>query len=303
MAERLNVFPSRMVLTALKERIIAAKTGHSLLKRKSDAIKANLNTILRDILETKRRLFKVMMRDAAFSHTEAQYYAGNFNSQVIEATKVATFRLKTTIKNVAGVKLPVFKKYDEDYKGDTIIALSSGGRQVVKAKETFTKALLDLVSLATLQTHLKTLDEALKITNRRVNALEFVIVPLLENTIKYIISELDEQEREDNFRIKKVKDIRMRDEEKEIEDKKQTALLLARWASNRPAAPQTTATAATARPAAPQASAQNQSVASATAQSILADSADDVTAADVVGLLTGGSSKGKGKGKGGTDET
>jgi len=150
MADRLNVFPSRMVLTALKERIIAAKIGHSLLKRKSDAIKANLNTILRDILETKRRLFKVMMRDAAFSHTEAQYYAGNFNSQVIEATKVATFRLKTTIKNVAGVKLPVFKKYEEDYKGDTIIALSSGGRQVVKAKETFTKALLDLVSLAIL---------------------------------------------------------------------------------------------------------------------------------------------------------
>ncbi len=72
MAERLNVFPSRMyvvpfalapssrliklswdcrVLTALKERMVAAKTGHSLLKRKSDAIKANLNSILREILE------------------------------------------------------------------------------------------------------------------------------------------------------------------------------------------------------------------------------------------------------------
>ncbi len=70
----------------------------------------------------------------------------------------------------------------------------------MKAKEAFTLALMDMVTLATKQTHLKTLDEALKVTNRRVNALEFVILPLLENTIKYIISELDEQEREDNYR-------------------------------------------------------------------------------------------------------
>lgn len=219
MAERLNVFPSRMVLTALKERMVAAKTGHSLLKRKSDAIKANLNSILREILEVKKRLFKVMMRDAAFAHTEAEYYAGKFNSQVIESTKSASFRIKTSIKNVAGVKLPVFKKVDDDHAGEPIIGLSSGGRFVVKAKEAFTSALMDMVTLATKQTHLKTLDEALKVTNRRVNALEFVILPLLENTIKYIISELDEQEREDNYRIKKVKDNRTRDEEKENEEK------------------------------------------------------------------------------------
>jgi len=209
-----------MVLTALKERVVAAKTGHSLLKRKSDAIKANLNNILRDILDTKRRLFKITMRDAAFSHTEATYYAGPFNSQVIDTTKLASFRLKTTIKNVAGVRLPVFRKYDEDQSGETIIGLSSGGRYVVKCKEMFTKALLDLVTLATLQTHLKTLDEALKVTNRRVNALEFVILPLLDNTMKYVDSELGEQEREDNYRIKKVKDIRTRDQEREDDEKR-----------------------------------------------------------------------------------
>jgi len=208
------------VLTALKERVVAAKTGHSLLKRKSDAIKANLNNILRDILDTKRRLFKITMRDAAFSHTEATYYAGPFNSQVIDTTKLASFRLKTTIKNVAGVRLPVFRKYDEDQSGETIIGLSSGGRYVVKCKEMFTKALLDLVTLATLQTHLKTLDEALKVTNRRVNALEFVILPLLDNTMKYVDSELGEQEREDNYRIKKVKDIRTRDQERDDDEKR-----------------------------------------------------------------------------------
>lgn len=219
MAERLNVFPSRMVLTALKERMAAAKTGHSLLKRKSDAIKANLNSILREILELKKKLFKTVMRDAAFAHTEAEYYAGKFNSQIIENTSNASYKLKTSIKNVAGVKLPVFKKHEDESADNKNIGLSSGGKAIMKTKEAFTVALNDMVSLATKQTHLKTLDEALKVTNRRVNALEFVILPLLENTIKYIISELDEQEREDNYRIKKVKDNRTRDEERENEEK------------------------------------------------------------------------------------
>jgi len=75
----------------------------------------------------------------------------------------------------------------------------------------FTKTLDDLVLLASLQTSLRTLDEALKITNRRVNALEFVVIPKLENTITYIKSELDELEREDTYRIKKVKDLRSQD--------------------------------------------------------------------------------------------
>lgn len=53
------------------------------------------------------------------------------------------------------------------------------------------------------------------VTNRRVNALEFVIMPMLYNTIKYIISELDELEREDQYRIKKVKDLRSQQDEAE----------------------------------------------------------------------------------------
>jgi len=239
---RLNVFPSRMVLTGLKERVIAAKNGHSLLKRKSDAIKANLNIILKEILEVKRRLFKTTMREAAVSHTDAVYYAGNFNSQVIENTKVSTYRIRSHIKNVAGVKLPIFKKADDDGapQAETMVGLATGGRQVVKCKESFVRALTDLVVLASLQTSLKTLDDALKVTNRRVNALEFVVLPILENTQKYVITELDELEREDNYRIKKVKDIRTNealiaeDEKRKLDEKLRASGKLPKEDENKP---------------------------------------------------------------------
>jgi len=68
-----------------------------------------------------------------------------------------------------------------------------------------------LVELATLQTCFITLDEAIKVTNRRVNAIEHVIIPKIENTITYIVTELDEMEREEFFRMKKIQAKKKRD--------------------------------------------------------------------------------------------
>lgn len=65
-----------------------------------------------------------------------------------------------------------------------------------------------MVRLASLQTAFVTLDEAIKLTNRRVNALENVVLPRIVNTIAYIESELDEMEREEIFRIKKVLEVK-----------------------------------------------------------------------------------------------
>lgn len=82
--------------------------------------------------------------------------------------------------------------------------LGRGGQQVQKCKEAFHKAIQILVELASLQTSFYVLDEVIKLTNRRVNAIEHIIIPKIENTIAYISSELDEQDREEFFRLKKV---------------------------------------------------------------------------------------------------
>ena len=63
-----------------------------------------------------------------------------------------------------------------------------------------------MIEIATLQTQYIAMERFIKITNRRVNALEFVIIPAIENTIKWIESELDELDREDFYRLKCVQD-------------------------------------------------------------------------------------------------
>jgi len=86
----------------------------------------------------------------------------------------------------------------------TLTGLGRGGQQITKAREIYAKATETLVELASLQTAFVILDEVIRMTNRRVNALEHVVIPKLENTVKYINSELDEGDREDFFRLKKV---------------------------------------------------------------------------------------------------
>lgn len=81
-----------------------------------------------------------------------------------------------------------------------LTGLGRGGQQVIKSKEVYAKALETLVELASLQTAFMILDEVIRATNRRVNAIEHVVIPRLENTIKFIISELDEMDREEFYR-------------------------------------------------------------------------------------------------------
>ena len=93
--------------------------------------------------------------------------------------------------------------YEEKLHTDfNLTGLGRGGQQVTKAREVYAKALETLVELASLQTAFMILDEVIRATNRRVNAIEHVIIPRLENTIKFIISELDEMDREEFYRYR-----------------------------------------------------------------------------------------------------
>jgi len=118
----------------------------------------------------------------------------------------ASIRVGAGVDNVAGVKLPVFRRFDTGVvQENQSLGLVGGGKKIVAVREKFTELLELLIKLASLQTSFQTLDEALKVTNRRVNALENVTIPRIQGTLDYIARELDELEREDFTRLKLVK--------------------------------------------------------------------------------------------------
>jgi len=152
-----------------------------------------------------------VMQLASFSMAEVTYATGDIAYLVQEQAKQATFRVKAKQENVSGVVLPAFE-VDRTIGSDfNLTGLGRGGQQIMKAKEVYAKAIETLVELASLQTAFTILDEVIRATNRRVNAIEHIIMPRLENTIKYIMSELDEMDREEFFRLKKVQGKKKRD--------------------------------------------------------------------------------------------
>jgi len=189
----------------MKARLKGAQKGHSLLKRKADALQLRFRMILAKIIETKTLMGEVM-KEAAFSLAEAKFATGDFNQVVLQNVTKAQIKIRTKKDNVAGVSLPIFESYQDGTDTYELAGLARGGQQLTKLKKNYQSAIKLLVELASLQTSFVTLDEVIKITNRRVNAIEHVIIPRIEKTLAYIITELDELEREEFYRLKKIQD-------------------------------------------------------------------------------------------------
>jgi len=204
-AARLAVFPTRQNLQVMKVKHTGAKKGHSLLKKKADALTMRLRALLKNILQAKEDV-GAAFREGNFALAEVKYAAGDIKPMVIESVGTAQKRVEIRIDNIAGVKVPVFKAINTGAALQDHTGLSKGGQQIARARTTFAKAVEVLVQLATLQTSFTILDEAIKVTSRRVNALDTVVIPRIGNTVEYIKSELDELEREEFFRLKRSQD-------------------------------------------------------------------------------------------------
>lgn len=136
-----------------------------------------------------------VMKEAAFSLAEAKFTSGDINQIVLQNVTKAQIKIRTKKDNVAGtfltftfvftiwqdlicdwnlsgVTLPVFESYQDGTDTYEFAGLSRGGQQLAKLKKNYQNAVKLLVELASLQTSFVTLDDVIKITNRRVNAIE-----------------------------------------------------------------------------------------------------------------------------------
>merc|ERR1719330_1398267 len=196
-----------MTLQTFKGRMGGAKKGWGLLKKKRDALKTKFAALLTEIVDAKMQV-GTGLRDGAFALAKAHWAnsGDDITSTVVERARAPAITCKLKADNVAGVSIPSFYLTHDPSKNTALetLGVASGGAVINACRDTYLKALTQLIRLASLQTAFKTLDEEIKMTSRRVNALEYVLIPRIEEIIHYITQEMDEQSREEFFRVKKV---------------------------------------------------------------------------------------------------
>jgi len=196
-----------MTLQTFKGRFGGAKKGHGLLKKKRDALKSRFQALLKEIVETKLQV-GTGLKDAAFSLAKANWAnsGDDITSTVIERARAPAVTCKLKADNVAGVSIPVFYLQHDPTRNTAMntLGVAAGGAVLKSCRDTYFKAVQALIKLASLQSAFNTMDEEIKMTSRRVNALEYVLIPRIERIMHYINQEMDEEAREEFFRVKKV---------------------------------------------------------------------------------------------------
>lgn len=209
---RLNVNPTRMVLTSLKKRLRTATRGHKLLKDKRDEL-------MKRFLELAREN-KVLREQVEQSLTEVY---GNFTiaSAVMssEAVEEALMYPKQGVaiqvgkKNVMSVDVPVFdfQTTTDDTANIYPYGFANTSGELDGAIAGLSDIFPTMLKLAAMEKEASMLAAEIEKTRRRVNALEYVMIPQLQETIKYITMKLDENERGNQTRLMKVKDMMLQE--------------------------------------------------------------------------------------------
>lgn len=198
----LQLFPSRANLVLMKQRIAAATTGLSLLKRKRDALELHLRQIVHE-LKIFRSQIDDVMQEAIFSMVKAKFLCTDFRPATVEQPDAADAFLQVKQNKIVGMNVPSFELILRSVTSLPLTGLSSGGQQVEIVRQKFQDALRILMSIASLEYNHRVVADAVKLNNRRVNGLEFVVLPRYQRTLNYIRDELDEFEREDFYRLKR----------------------------------------------------------------------------------------------------
>ncbi len=200
----LNVNPTRMELLRLKERLLLAKRGHKLLKDKLEGLMKNFLDIVSRFIKRRSDF------DKEFSYLVKRYYVFTApysleETESLLAGSIFELDLSLTEASIMNVRYPVFSLKTKGQAISYSFLFTENSLDQVFVD--FRKLLNEIVELSSIQQELFLISLEISKVRRRVNALEYIMIPNLEETVKYITNKLEEQDRENIARLLKIKDI------------------------------------------------------------------------------------------------
>ena len=204
---RLNVNPTRMELTNLKTRLKTARRGHKLLKDKRDEMMKRFLDIVRQNKDMRSEVeSEIMSAHASFTIASAVMSREGMAEALMAPKQHISVNVKS--QNIMSVNVPVFEILAEGSdKNIYPYGLTFTSGELDGAVEVLYSLLPKMLRLAELEKGAQLLAAEIEKTRRRVNALEYVVIPRLIETIRYITMKLEENERGNLTRLMKVKDM------------------------------------------------------------------------------------------------
>ncbi len=208
MATKKQVNPTRMEMTRLKKKLATAVKGHKLLKDKRDELMRQFMDLARENMELRKKVEEGI----AAANKDFILARAGMDDTVINSAFLAprqSVSLEASFKNIMSVEVPQFetrmKTADENDIYSYGYAFTS--EDLDGAVASLAKVLPDMLRLAEVEKSCQLMAAEIEKTRRRVNALEHVMIPETQASIKYISMKLDENERSSQIRLMKVKDM------------------------------------------------------------------------------------------------
>lgn len=201
---KMNVNPTRMELRRLKTRLKTATRGHKLLKDKSDEMIRQFMVYVRENKRLREEI-EAELSSALKGFTVAR--AVSSNAVIEEAVMMPATKAEISLSsdNVMSVEVPSISVVEHEGQDKYPYSFDTVTSELDASIGTLSTLLVKLVKLAEVEKTCNMLADEIEKNRRRVNALEYVMIPQIEETIKYINMKLDENERASTIRLMKVK--------------------------------------------------------------------------------------------------
>lgn len=202
------ITPTRMVLNQQKQRLKVATRGHRLLKDKRDELMRQFMDIVRRNRELRTRVEEGLTKAFSALTVASAVMSPKMLEQAILYPRQSV-ELDVKFKNVMSVSVPVynFKTKTDDMSDIYPYGFSQTSGELDDALSALSKVFENMLELAQVEKQMQLMAGEIEKTRRRVNALEYVMIPECEENIKYISMKLEENDRSSKVRLMKVKEM------------------------------------------------------------------------------------------------